>query len=263
MIRALSLVLSLAFTSYAVAGHHTETTVSLPTKPSFFAQTFPGTYQSGKDLSDVVAWGEDFAEVVEADETPYRMTTWTPFYMSQSALPDIAKFDTLFFGLWPSLSDFGRGWAGYFKNGAKVQAAIDKIIVPTNDRTMMVGYSLITKGPGKPNNGLIRIKGCALLEGKTPNDAYPVAMAIAEMADKGGAGFRTSFMLLPGPGSAPSQDNHVYLVEAFNSVEDYGVGYDNLVGATMQTINAKSAAVMDCDAPRLYLSNAVYWPSES
>ena len=87
-------------------------------------------------------------------------------------------------------------------------------------------------------------------------------MANAEMADKAGAGFRTSFMLLPGPGSAPSQDNHVYLVEAFNSVEDYGVGYDNLVGATMQTINAKSAAVMECDAPRLYLSNAVYWPSE-
>jgi len=53
----------LASTSYA--DDHGTASKALPEKPSIFAQIQPAQYQPGKGLSDVVAWGEDFGEVVE------------------------------------------------------------------------------------------------------------------------------------------------------------------------------------------------------
>ena len=88
-----ALVSSLTIASYA--DDHGAGLNALPEKPSIFAQIQPAQYQPGKGLSDVVAWGEDFAEVVEENGTPFRTTTWTPFYSNMAALPDIAQFDTL------------------------------------------------------------------------------------------------------------------------------------------------------------------------
>lgn len=62
------------------------------------------------------------------------------------------------------------------------------------------------------------------------------------------------------PGSASSQEDPVYIVEPFRSVGDYGVAYDRMFGGTRRAINATSSEVMECDPPRLYLSDAVYWP---
>ena len=258
-----TLFLTALLGAFAVATHaddHASPTGMLPEKPTIFAQIQPAQYQPGKGLSDVVAWGEDFAEVVEENGTPFRTTTWTPFYSNTAALPDIAQFDTLFFGVWPSLADFGRGWTAYFENGADVQAALDEIVVPTNQKTLMAGYALTEQKSFVPQNALIRIKGCELSEGKTAADVYPIALSAAKMAKDSGADMAASALLIPGPGSSPSQENHVYILEAFETVEDYGVGYEKLMGATMREINAMGADAMRCDAPRLYLSNAVYWP---
>ena len=252
--------LCVATTSFA--DDHASVPAVMPDKPTAFVQTIPAQYQPGKGLPDVLAWGESFAEVVEQNATPYRMTTWTPFYANQAALPDVARFDTLFFGIWPSITDFGKGWAGYFENGNEAQAELDEIVVPSNQRSMAAMYSLVpSKYQTIPSNGLIRVKGCELNEDKTSRDAYSVALMTAQMADKAGAGFRSSFMMIPGPGSAPSQENHVFVVEVFSKVDEYGSGYEKLMGQTMRTIGAKTAEVMSCDLPRLYLSNAVYWPT--
>ena len=226
-----------------------------------FAQTAPVTYQPGKGLADLQSWGTAFGEVVASNGTPYRMTTWTPFYANLAALPDIAQFDTLFFGIWPSIADFGRGWDGFFKNGAEVQAALDEIVVPSNQRSMAVMYALSpSKGQYVPNNGLIRVLGCELGDGKTIGDAYAAGVTAAQKADEDGVGFNASFMMVPGPGSAPSQENHVYLVEAFRSITDYGVGYDKMSRDTRRAIRSVTSGVMSCDSPRLYVSNAIYWP---
>ena len=264
MFKIISVALMALTLSIANADDHGIGTAVLPDKPMAFAQIQPAKYQPGKGLNDVIAWGESFGKVVEKSGTPYRMTTWTPFYSNQSALPDIAQFDTLFFGMWPSIADFGKGWAGYFEDGAQVQAEVEEIIVPNNQRSMSAMYRLVP-GTGQyvPSNGLIRVKGCELSDGKTTADAYGTATKTAKMADDAGVGFNGSFMLIPGPGSAPSQENHVYIVEPFRSVEDYGVGYDKMSGETRRAINAMSAEVMECDLPRLYLSNAVYWPIDS
>jgi hypothetical protein len=253
-----ALLSSLTIASYA--DDHGAGSSALPEKPSIFAQIQPAQYQPGKGLSDVVAWGEDFGEVVEKNGTPFRTTTWTPFYSNTAALPDIAQFDTLFFGVWPSIADFGKGWTAYFENGGDVQAALDEIVVPTNQKTLMAGYALTEQKSFVPQNALIRIKGCELSQGKTAADVYPIALSAAKMARDAGADMAASALLIPGPGSSPSQENHVYILEAYETVEDYGVGYEKLMGATMREINAMGADAMSCDAPRLYLSNAVYWP---
>ena len=84
----------------------------------------------------------DFGKLVKENGTPFRTTTWTPFYASMAALPDTAQFDTLFFGVWPSIADFGMGWTAFLDNGQAVQAALDQIVVPTNQKTLMAGYDL-------------------------------------------------------------------------------------------------------------------------
>ena len=120
------------------------------------------------------------------------------------------------FGIWPSIADFGRGWDGFYENGAEVQAELDEIVVPSNQRSMAVLYALSpSKGQYEPSNGLIRILGCELADGKTIEDAYAAGVSAAHKADEGDLGFNASFMMVPGPGAAPSQENHVYLVEAF------------------------------------------------
>lgn len=261
MIKHIFFALLLTAFASVQAHNHGSDTAMLPDKPTAFAQLQPAKYQAGKGLADVVAWGEDFGKVVANNGDPYRMTTWTPFYSNYAALPDLAQFDTIFFGIWPSLADFGRGWAGYFENGTKVQAELDTILVPSNQRSMVAMYALVpNKGQFLPTNALIRVKGCELGDGKSAADAYSTAVAAAKKADDAGIGFNGSYMLIPGPGTSPSQENHVFLVEAFRSVEDYGVGYDKMPGATRRGINAMTNEVMSCDSPRLYLSNAVYWP---
>ncbi|MEK9591078.1 MAG: hypothetical protein VW390_07215 [Gammaproteobacteria bacterium] len=242
------------------ADEHTTSSKVLPDKPKIFAQIQPANYQPGKGLADVVAWGEDFGKLVKENGTPFRTTTWTPFYASMAALPDTAQFDTLFFGVWPSIADFGKGWTAFLENGQAVQAALDQIVVPTNQKTLMAGYDLTQQKSFVPKNTLIRIKGCELSEGKTAADIYPLAVSAAKMKTDAGVNMAASLLLIPGPGSSPSQENHVYILEAFETVEDYGVGYEKLMGATRREINAIGADAMSCDAPRLYLSNAVYWP---
>ena len=261
MLRISSFVIALLLPLSGYAHNHADEPATLPEKAMAFAQTAPVKFQPGKGVADLQSWGRAFGDVVESNGTPYRMTTWTPFYSNLAALPDIAQFDTLFFGVWPSIADFGKGWDGFFKNGAKVQAALDEIVVPSNQRSMAVLYSLSpSKGQYEPNNGLIRILGCELSEGKTVEDAYAAGVSAAHKADEGGLGFNASFMMVPGPGAAPSQENHVYLVEAFRSITDYGVGYDKMTRVTRRAIRQTTGDVMSCDAPRLYLSNAVYWP---
>ena len=261
MFRKLSFVFALLLPISGLAHNHAGDPASLPERAMAFAQTAPVTYQPGKGLADLQSWGTAFGEVVASNGTPYRMTTWTPFYANLAALPDIAQFDTLFFGIWPSIADFGRGWDGFFKNGAEVQAALDEIVVPSNQRSMAVMYALSpSKGQYVPNNGLIRVLGCELGDGKTIGDAYAAGVTAAQMADEDGVGFNASFMMVPGPGSAPSQENHVYLVEAFRSITDYGAGYDKMSRDTRRAIRAVTSGVMSCDSPRLYLSNAIYWP---
>lgn len=261
MFRKLSFVFALLLPISGLAHNHAGDPASLPERAMAFAQTAPVTYQPGKGLADLQSWGTAFGEVVASNGTPYRMTTWTPFYANLAALPDIAQFDTLFFGIWPSIADFGRGWDGFFKNGAEVQAALDEIVVPSNQRSMAVMYALSpSKGQYVPNNGLIRVLGCELGDGKTIGDAYAAGVTAAQKADEGGVGFNASFMMVPGPGSAPSQENHVYLVEAFRSITDYGVGYDKMSRDTRRAIRAVTSGVMSCDSPRLYVSNAIYWP---
>lgn len=261
MFRKLSFVFALLLPISGLAHNHAGDPASLPERAMAFAQTAPVTYQPGKGLADLQSWGTAFGEVVASNGTPYRMTTWTPFYANLAALPDIAQFDTLFFGIWPSIADFGRGWDGFFKNGAEVQAALDEIVVPSNQRSMAVMYALSpSKGQYVPNNGLIRVLGCELGDGKTIGDAYAAGVTAAQKADEDGVGFNASFMMVPGPGSAPSQENHVYLVEVFRSITDYGVGYDKMSRDTRRAIRSVTSGVMSCDSPRLYVSNAIYWP---
>ena len=88
-------IISIAFMaltlSIANADDHGSGDAVLPDKPMAFAQIQPAKYQPGKGLNDVIAWGESFGKVVEKSGTPYRMTTWTPFYSNQSALPDLSR----------------------------------------------------------------------------------------------------------------------------------------------------------------------------
>ena len=95
---------------------------------------------------------------------------------------------------------------------------------------------------------------------KTCANAQVHCKSAAKLKTDAGVNMAASLLLIPGPGSSPSQENHVYILEAFKTVEDYGVGYEKLMGATRREINAIGADAMSCDAPRLYLSNAVYWP---
>ena len=261
MLRVLTACIALLLPLSGYAHNHAGEPTALPEKAMAFAQIAPLTYQPGKGLQDLQAWGKNFGKVVESNGTPYRMTTWTPFYSNMAALPDIAQFDTMFFGIWPSIADFGRGWDGFYENGAEVQAELDEIVVPSNQRTMAVLYALSpSKGQFEPSNGLIRILGCELADGKTIDDAYSTGVSVARKADEGDLGFNASFMMVPGPGAAPSQENHVYLVEVFRSITDYGVGYDKMTRDTRRAIRQMANGVMSCDAPRLYLSNAIYWP---
>ena len=68
-----------ALTIASYADDHRIGSHALPEKPSIFTQIQPAPYQPKKGLSNVVAWGEDFGEVVEKNGTPFRTTTWTPF----------------------------------------------------------------------------------------------------------------------------------------------------------------------------------------
>ena len=114
MFRKLSFVFALLLPISGLAHNHAGDPASLPERAMAFAQTAPVTYQPGKGLADLQSWGTAFGEVVASNGTPYRMTTWTPFYANLAALPDIAQFDTLFFGIWPSLPTLA-GWDGFFK----------------------------------------------------------------------------------------------------------------------------------------------------
>ena len=106
----------------------------------------------------------------------------------------------MFFGVWPSIADSGKGWTAYFENGGDVPAAIDEIVEPTNQKTLMAGYALMEKKSFVPQNALIRIKGCELYEGNTAADVYPIALSAAKMAKDAGADMAANARLIPGPG---------------------------------------------------------------
>ena len=94
MLRISSFVIALLLPLSGYAHNHAGEPATLPEKAMAFAQTAPVKFQPGKGVADLQSWGRAFGDVVESNGTPYRMTTWTPFYSNLAALPDICLLYT-------------------------------------------------------------------------------------------------------------------------------------------------------------------------
>ena len=188
----------------------------------------------------------------------HRMTTWTRFMQIWQPYRT-SRNSTRCFLVFGQTYRLWQGWDGFFKNGAEVQAALDEIVVPSNQRSKTVMYALSpSKGQYVPNNGLIRVLGCELGDGKTIGDAYAAGVTAAQKADEDGVGFNASFMMVPGPGSAPVGKIMSTLLRPFGASPITALATTKCLGIR-RAIRSVTSGVMSCDSPRLYVSNAIYW----
>jgi hypothetical protein len=183
--------------------------------------------------------------------TNYTAITMTPYLFS-----DQVKFDAIWLGAWPNGAAMGAEEAKWFSTGAQTLAALEAAAKCGSHALYAAIVLRAPAGPPPERGGLTMFRDCKVREGRTAPEAIAALRQWSDyMAGRGSAGFDA--VLFPLAGANPTAGGSFKTVHGFASVEEMGHGIDLFTTGGVQMQNQILGRVVDCNSPRVYLSERV------
>jgi hypothetical protein len=221
-------------------------------QPAAVVEVFACTFNDGQDMGDLLAASNRFNSWADQNGVAdYTAVIMRPFLFS-----DQVTFDALWLGAWPNGTAMGAGEAKWLATGSQVQAAFDSA-TDCGTHALYAAVAIRTPaGPPPERGGMTMFRDCKIREGRTAPEAIEALRQWSDyVAERGHSGFDA--VLFPLAGESPDADYSFKSVHGFNSVEEMGRAIDLYTTGGVQRSNEILGRVIDCDSPRVYLSDRV------
>lgn len=174
-------------------------------------------YRDGKDAGDLDKVIERFRAY--ADENNFNYAAWTMVPQYQTGV----DYDVGWLGAWPSSSAFGISMERWMASGGELAASFDEVL-DCSGRHEMALWVPVTAQESTPEDGVLMIARCSLLEGKTTDEAYRAHIAFGNHM-RGLGSMASSWLFYPTLG-AGAIDYDYYHAMAFFRYSDLGAALD-------------------------------------
>jgi hypothetical protein len=221
-------------------------------QPAAVVEIFACNFNDGQDMGDLLAAANRFNGWADQNgATDYTAIVMTPFLFSNQV-----TFDTLWLGAWPNGTAMGAGEAKWLATGGPVRAAFE-LTMDCGSHALYAAVAIRTPaGPPPENGGVTMFRDCKIHDGRTAGEAIAALRQWSDyMAERGHSGFDA--VLFPLAGESPDADFSFKSVHGFASVEELGRSIDLYTPGGVQRSNEILGRVIDCDSPRMYLSDRV------
>ncbi len=220
----------------------------------------PFALKEGKDISDFMALRESFASTIEKTGGTYYASVLTPLFVDRSATGIAPEFDAIWLGAAPSPTDFAKAHADYLKIGGETEAVFAH--VRTNLQRMMMATEMIhLREMSADDTNVMMLSTCSPVGDADMQTISAELRTISKaMADKGALG--STFLWHSGLGIPSGLEGKYIYARRFRSFAAWGTSM-NLYrsGEFSEEVQARQA-VMSWRSPRVYTSEAFYWPED-
>ncbi|TDG12721.1 hypothetical protein E2F43_14185 [Seongchinamella unica] len=202
------------------------------------------SFREGKGMKDLDRISEKFRDY--ASEHDFNYAAWTLIPQFQSAVP----YDIGWLGAWPSNEAFGISMEKWMTTGKELAGEFNEVM-DCGSRHELALWVPVTAAESTPEEGVLMISRCALLDGKTNDDAYQAHIAFGNHM-RGLGSMASSWLFYPTMGTV-SADFDYYHAVAFYRYSDFGAAlelYSN--GGGYQVAQETLETVSDCTTPILF-----------
>ena len=183
------------------------------------AEYFSGKFNDGKDMQDLLNWGEKFVDWTDKRSAWDSMQTavFAPYFSD-----DMQRVDYVWLNLWPSSGEQYEAIEVWLKEGGRMAASLPV----TNQRVTDVWQWPISVPEGEAGEfGFVRFTQCTLKEGVSMRKAFDAYKKFALKARSTGDNMGRKMIMAPVGGGEYNYD-YVYSLYA-NSPSNYGKNVDN------------------------------------
>ena len=209
------------------------------------AEYYSGKFNKGKDMQDLLNWGEKFVAWTDERSAWDSMQTvvFTPYYTD-----DLQRVDYVWLNLWPTPGEQYKAIGQWINEGGKMASSLPV----TNERVVDVWQWPISVPEGEMgSSGMVRFTECTLKEGITMRKAFDAYKKFAIKARSTGDNMGRKMMMAP-VGAGKFDYDYVYSLYA-NSPGEYGKNVDNFGENLMGTDEANALNdISTCENGRIY-----------
>ena len=183
------------------------------------AEYYSGQFNKGKDMDDLLSWGEKFVEWMEDKSAwdPMETVVFSPYFSD-----DMQRADYVWLNLWPSAGEQYAAIDQWLKEGGSML----RTLPVTNQRVVDVWQWPISSPDGEIGDfGFVRFTECTLKEGITMRKAFDTYKDLAKKAKSTGDNMGRKMIMAP-TGAGEYDYDYVYSLYA-NTPADFGKNVDN------------------------------------
>ena len=214
-------------------------------------EMFACTYNDGKGPADLDAATRDFnawADKQGIDD--YSAWTLVPYYFS-----DEQEFDVLWFGAADKAKALGRVQDSWIATGAKeAEGFADVMICDAHSAFSVLRMKESPAREGDSGDLVVTFSDCNTADGVTFDDLYNPMIEWGKYGAENGSK-AGHWVFFPAYGGGKETFDFKW-VEAYESLEDLGVDWDQFNESGWQKANELFQGKLDCDSSRTYLATS-------
>lgn len=215
-------------------------------------EIFACNYNAGNDMDDLLAVTSRWNAWADRNSlTDYTAIILTPYLYSEQI-----DFDVAWLGVYPSGEAMGAGEGVWFASGQDLQADFDEV-VSCAAHTQFAGLAQNTPAePASATGGLLGLQNCTFHEGHIFPEAQAAIGQWSSYLEENGSDLFMG-VLFPLAGESSEASYAFKAATGFDSTQAYGHFLDVYVGGGFQRADEIFDRIIECDNPRLYVTNRV------